>query len=183
MAGLCEGGNEPPGSLKASKPVTSILELQVFCITGVCNVTVVFWNRPVSIELTGRARELFAAHKQYAIANSPNACNERIPNLSSEQSNGITVFRISPMESLSTEISQNFASVAQITTYTVAMTAIDPSSSFVPISLQRDVFVVYRSGEIRNTLNANITLFCSRLCAPRNSSANFDDGKNSVILE
>ncbi|KAJ4452016.1 hypothetical protein ANN_03530 [Periplaneta americana] len=37
------------------------------------------------------------------------------------------------------------------TTYTIAMTAIDPSSSFVPISLQRDVIVVHRSGEIRNT--------------------------------
>ncbi|KAJ4428567.1 hypothetical protein ANN_24611 [Periplaneta americana] len=34
----------------------------------------------------------------------------------------------------------------------VAMTAIDPSSSFVPIPLQRDVIVVYWSGEIRNTL-------------------------------
>ncbi|KAJ4450684.1 hypothetical protein ANN_02113 [Periplaneta americana] len=45
----------------------------------------------------------------------------------------------------STEISQNFASVAQTTTCTVAMTAIDPSSSFVPISLQRDVIVVQRS--------------------------------------
>ncbi|KAJ4434525.1 hypothetical protein ANN_23087 [Periplaneta americana] len=100
--------------------------------------------------------------------------NERIPNLSAEQSDGITVFRISPMASLmlhrcrtvssacrgggslhqppsvnligsygSTEISQNFASVAQTTTYTVAMTAIDYSSSFVPISLQRDVIVVH----------------------------------------
>ncbi|KAJ4428510.1 hypothetical protein ANN_24552 [Periplaneta americana] len=33
------------------------------------------------------------------------------------------------------------------------MIAIEPSSSFVPISLQRDVIVVHRSGEIRNTLN------------------------------
>ncbi|KAJ4445061.1 hypothetical protein ANN_06860 [Periplaneta americana] len=90
-----------------------------------------------------------------------------------EQSDGITVFRIPPMTSLmlhrcrtgainlqrwwqspsaaisesdSTEISQNFASVAQTTTYTVAITAIDSSSSFVPISLQRDVIVVHRSG-------------------------------------
>ncbi|KAJ4452252.1 hypothetical protein ANN_03770 [Periplaneta americana] len=54
----------------------------------------------------------------------------------------------------STEISQNFASLAQITTYTVAMTAIDPSSSFVPIPLQPDVIVVHRSGEVRNTLKA-----------------------------
>ncbi|KAJ4427637.1 hypothetical protein ANN_25285 [Periplaneta americana] len=88
---------------------------------------------------------------------------ERIPNLSAEQSDGITVYRISPMPSLilhrcrterdgSKEISQNYASVAQKTTYTVAMTAIEPSSCFVPISLQRDVFVVHRSGEIRNTL-------------------------------
>ncbi|KAJ4441908.1 hypothetical protein ANN_11768 [Periplaneta americana] len=85
-----------------------------------------------------------------------------------EQSDGITVFRISPMESLMlhrcrtgaislqrTEISQNFASVAQTTTYTVVMTTIDPSSSFVPISLQRDVIVVHRSGEIRNTLEVS----------------------------
>ncbi|KAJ4439256.1 hypothetical protein ANN_07376 [Periplaneta americana] len=120
---------------------------------------------------------------------------QRIPNLTGEQSDGITVFRIPPMTSLmlhrcrtgsisfqrwwqspsaaisesdwflyragisrrmtsctvvswrygSTEIPQNFASVAQITTYTVAMTAIDPSSSFVPIPLQRDVIVVHRS--------------------------------------
>ena len=56
----------------------------------------------------------------------------------------------------STKISQNFASVAQTTTCTVAMTAIDPSSSFVPISLQRDVIVVHRSGEIRNTLKSTI---------------------------
>ncbi|KAJ4439745.1 hypothetical protein ANN_07873 [Periplaneta americana] len=81
-----------------------------------------------------------------------------------EQSDGITVFRISPMESLmlhrcrtgaislqSTEISQNSASVAQTTTYTVAMTAIDPSSSFVPISLQRDVIVVHRSDHVTKT--------------------------------
>ncbi|KAJ4434838.1 hypothetical protein ANN_23409 [Periplaneta americana] len=129
---------------------------------------------------------------------------ERILNLNAEQSDGITVFRISPMASLMLHrrrtgaislhrwwqspsaaisesdwflyragisrrmtsctvvswwlwhygISQNFASVAQTTTYTVAMTAIDPSSSFVPISLQRDVIVVHRSGEIRNTLNS-----------------------------
>ncbi|KAJ4429732.1 hypothetical protein ANN_21936 [Periplaneta americana] len=87
---------------------------------------------------------------------------ERIPNLTGEQSDGITVFRIPPMTSLmlhrcrtgaislqSAEISQNFARVAQITTYTVAMTAIDPSSSFVPIPLQRDVIVVHRSGILR----------------------------------
>ncbi|KAJ4434153.1 hypothetical protein ANN_16473 [Periplaneta americana] len=125
---------------------------------------------------------------------------ERIRNLSAEQSDGITVFRISPMASLmlhrcrtgaislqrylypydivhccvmalllpvqeinclcspfferdgSTEISQNFASVAQTTTCTIAMTAINPSRRFVPNSLQRDVIVVHRTGEIRNTL-------------------------------
>ncbi|KAJ4442806.1 hypothetical protein ANN_04399 [Periplaneta americana] len=44
------------------------------------------------------------------------------------------------------------ASVAQTTTCTAAMIAIEPSSSFVPISLERDVIVVHRSGEIRNTL-------------------------------
>ncbi|KAJ4434975.1 hypothetical protein ANN_23547 [Periplaneta americana] len=120
-----------------------------------------------------------------------------------EQSDGITVFRISPMASLmlhrcrtgaislqrwwqspspaisesdwflyragisrrmasctvvswrygSTKISQNFASVAQTTTYKVAMTAIDPSSTFVPISLQRDVIVVYRSDIIKDLLH------------------------------
>ncbi|KAJ4451198.1 hypothetical protein ANN_02658 [Periplaneta americana] len=46
----------------------------------------------------------------------------------------------------STEISQNLASVAQTTTCTAAMIAIEPSSSFVAISLQRDVIVVQRSG-------------------------------------
>ncbi|KAJ4442544.1 hypothetical protein ANN_04131 [Periplaneta americana] len=45
-----------------------------------------------------------------------------------------------------TEISQNLASVAQTTTCTAAMTAIETSSSFVSISLQRDVIVVHRSG-------------------------------------
>ncbi|KAJ4434689.1 hypothetical protein ANN_23257 [Periplaneta americana] len=84
---------------------------------------------------------------------------ECIPNLSAEQSDGITVFQISTMTSLmlhrcrtgsislqSTEISQNLASVAQeTTTCTAAMIAIEPSSSFVPISLQRDVIDVHRS--------------------------------------
>ncbi|KAJ4447303.1 hypothetical protein ANN_09307 [Periplaneta americana] len=36
------------------------------------------------------------------------------------------------------------------------MTAIDLSSSFVPIPLQRDVIVVHRSGEIRNTLISTV---------------------------
>ncbi|KAJ4451677.1 hypothetical protein ANN_03147 [Periplaneta americana] len=81
--------------------------------------------------------------------------SERIPNLSAEQSDGTTVFRISPMESLMLHRCRTGAislqSVAQTTTYRVAMTAIDPSSSFVPISLHRDVIVVHRSGDIRNT--------------------------------
>ncbi|KAJ4438464.1 hypothetical protein ANN_14409 [Periplaneta americana] len=67
----------------------------------------------------------------------------------------LSVFRISPVSNpmaSRTEISQNLASVAQTITYTAAMIAIEPSSSFVPISLQRDVIVVHRSGEIRNTL-------------------------------
>ncbi|KAJ4437272.1 hypothetical protein ANN_17409 [Periplaneta americana] len=34
------------------------------------------------------------------------------------------------------------------------MTIIEPSSNFVPISLQRDVIVVHRSCEIRNTVSA-----------------------------
>ncbi|KAJ4426434.1 hypothetical protein ANN_27248 [Periplaneta americana] len=51
MAGLCEGGNESPGSLKASKKIRLFL-------------------------------------------------SERIPNLTGEQSDGITVFRIPPMTSL-----------------------------------------------------------------------------------
>ncbi|KAJ4429755.1 hypothetical protein ANN_21959 [Periplaneta americana] len=66
---------------------------------------------------------------------------ERIPNVTGEQSDGITVFRIPPMTLLMLHRCR-----------TVAMTAIDPSSSFVPIPLQRDVFVGHRSGEIRNTL-------------------------------
>ncbi|KAJ4436945.1 hypothetical protein ANN_17077 [Periplaneta americana] len=45
------------------------------------------------------------------------------------------------------EISQNLASVAHATTCTAAMIAIEPSSSFVPISLQRDVIDVHRSDE------------------------------------
>ncbi|KAJ4447257.1 hypothetical protein ANN_09261 [Periplaneta americana] len=70
---------------------------------------------------------------------------ERIPNLSAEQSDGITVFRISTMTSLMLHRSQT-------TTCTAAMIAIETSTSFVPISLQRDVIVVHRTGEIRNTL-------------------------------
>ncbi|KAJ4447163.1 hypothetical protein ANN_09164 [Periplaneta americana] len=96
------------------------------------------------------------------------AATERIPNLSAEKSDGIAGYRISTMTSLmlhqlaevreySTEISQNLANVAQTTTCTAAMIAIDPSSSFVPISLQRDVIVVHRSGEIRNTLTVTNT--------------------------
>ncbi|KAJ4443610.1 hypothetical protein ANN_05284 [Periplaneta americana] len=65
-----------------------------------------------------------------------------------EQSDGITVFRISPIASLMLHRCRTGAislqSVAQTTTYTVAMTAIDLSSSFVPISQQRDVIVVHR---------------------------------------
>ncbi|KAJ4451893.1 hypothetical protein ANN_03371 [Periplaneta americana] len=38
------------------------------------------------------------------------------------------------------------------------MTAIEPSSTFVPISLQLDVIVVHRSSEIRNTMYAMIRL-------------------------
>ncbi|KAJ4435151.1 hypothetical protein ANN_23727 [Periplaneta americana] len=83
--------------------------------------------------------------------------DRRRTHCSAEQSDGITVFRISPMESLMLHRCRTGAislqSVAQTTTYTVAMTAIHPSSSFVPISLQHDVIVVHRSGEIRNTLN------------------------------
>ncbi|KAJ4447399.1 hypothetical protein ANN_09405 [Periplaneta americana] len=63
----------------------------------------------------------------------------------------------------STEISQNFASVAQKTTYTLAMTAIDPSSSFVPISLQRDVIVVHRSGDTKYAVSGALLANCSLL--------------------
>ncbi|KAJ4428355.1 hypothetical protein ANN_24374 [Periplaneta americana] len=116
-----------------------------------------------------------------------------IPNLSAEQSGGITVFRISPMESLmlhrcrtcaislqrrwqspSAAISESDwflyrAGISRrmtsctVVSWRFAMTAIDPSSSFVPISLQHDVIVVHRSGEIRNTLlamaNRDVTRF------------------------
>ncbi|KAJ4443529.1 hypothetical protein ANN_05201 [Periplaneta americana] len=43
---------------------------------------------------------------------------------------------------------------AKFETYRAAMRAIQPSSSFVTISLQRDVIDVHRSDEIRNTLYA-----------------------------
>ncbi|KAJ4440323.1 hypothetical protein ANN_08462 [Periplaneta americana] len=75
---------------------------------------------------------------------------ERIPNLSAEQSDGITVFRISTMTSLMLHRcrtgSISLQSIAQTTTSTVVMIVIEPSSSFVPISLQHDVIVVHRSG-------------------------------------
>lgn len=51
------------------------------------------------------------------------------------------------------KISQNLASVAHTTTYTATIIALEPSSSFIPITLQCDVIDVNWSGEIQNTLN------------------------------
>ncbi|KAJ4433088.1 hypothetical protein ANN_15345 [Periplaneta americana] len=48
---------------------------------------------------------------------------------------------------------------------------LDPSSSFVPISLQRDVIVVHRSGEIRNTLFAPAMNNTGRLQSLRTAAA------------
>ncbi|KAJ4441937.1 hypothetical protein ANN_11800 [Periplaneta americana] len=182
MAGLCEGGNEPAGSLKA----TDNLVASGYGVHGLQDRL----TADVDYRRQGRCRQLSISDDP--LRQSPEITfvsqtagllssaliydhgrnaehiirHERIPNLSPEQSDGITVFRIPPMASLmlhrchsgaislqSTEISQYFASIAQTTTYTVAMTVIDPSSSFVPISLQRDVIVVHRSAEIRNFLH------------------------------
>ncbi|KAJ4431195.1 hypothetical protein ANN_19792, partial [Periplaneta americana] len=71
--------------------------------------------------------------------------SERIPNLSADQSDGITVFRISAMTSLMLHREMTYGNLAKscsrstITTCTATMIAIEPSSSFVPIPLQRDV--------------------------------------------
>ncbi|KAJ4451014.1 hypothetical protein ANN_02450 [Periplaneta americana] len=85
---------------------------------------------------------------------------ERIPNLSAEQFDGITVFRISPMASLMLHRCRTGALSLERwwQRLFIAMTAIDSSSSFVAISLQRDVIVVHRSGEIRNTLTVQCIL-------------------------
>ncbi|KAJ4451027.1 hypothetical protein ANN_02463 [Periplaneta americana] len=87
---------------------------------------------------------------------------------SAEESDGITVFRISTMTSLmlhrcrtgsiswqSTEISQNLANIAQTNNLYGAMLAIEPSSSFVPISLQRDVIDADRSASKAIGLEVN----------------------------
>ncbi|KAJ4443388.1 hypothetical protein ANN_05056 [Periplaneta americana] len=72
--------------------------------------------------------------------------------LCAEQSDGITVFRISTMTSLMLHRCHTGAislqSVSKTASCTAAMTAIEPSSSFVPISLQCDVSVVNLSGEL-----------------------------------
>ncbi|KAJ4449243.1 hypothetical protein ANN_00640 [Periplaneta americana] len=88
------------------------------------------------------------------------AALERIPNLSAEQSDGITVFRISTMTSLmlhrcrTGSISlQGWWQYPSANTCGVTVSASGrETSSFVPILLQRDVIDVHRSGEIRNTL-------------------------------
>ncbi|KAJ4430090.1 hypothetical protein ANN_22299 [Periplaneta americana] len=74
-------------------------------------------------------------------------CHEHIPKLSAEQS-GITLFRISTMTSLMLHRCRTGSISLQSTDNNLHSrhTAIEPSSSFVPISLQRDVIVVHRSG-------------------------------------
>ncbi|KAJ4435038.1 hypothetical protein ANN_23611 [Periplaneta americana] len=81
---------------------------------------------------------------------------ERIPNLSAEQSGGITVFRISTMMSLILHRCR-----------TAAMIAIKSSSSSVHIPLQCDVIDVQRSGEIRNTLTVTTHVQCESHRKPR----------------
>ncbi|KAJ4429079.1 hypothetical protein ANN_26080 [Periplaneta americana] len=74
---------------------------------------------------------------------------ERIPNLSAEQSDGITVFRISPMQ----------------------VTDAPPVSHRYHQLAELDVIVVHRSGEIRNTL-------CMSDHSTSGLSANDDSGYN-----
>ncbi|KAJ4431304.1 hypothetical protein ANN_19901 [Periplaneta americana] len=85
--------------------------------------------------------------------NPRKSLNQRIPNVTGEQSEGITVFRIPPMTSLMLHRCRTGAISLQRwrnskhipftvdllvgEQYTVAMTAINPSSSFVSNSLQR----------------------------------------------
>ncbi|KAJ4445155.1 hypothetical protein ANN_06956 [Periplaneta americana] len=70
---------------------------------------------------------------------------ERIPNLRAEQSDGITVFRISTMTSLM---------LHRCRTDSISLQSRHDShrtfQQFFPISLQRDVIIFHRSGEIRN---------------------------------
>ncbi|KAJ4448056.1 hypothetical protein ANN_10068 [Periplaneta americana] len=130
MVGLCEGGNEPPGSLKAIGRLAG--QLIRSCVRACVGSPFGLWFLP------------------------------RFSTAMGLKPDGLwLVLGINPFDLITwlgfSEVFPNQkanAGVAQITTYTVTMTAIDSSSSFVPIPLQRDVIVVHRSGEIQNTLFA-----------------------------
>ncbi|KAJ4439447.1 hypothetical protein ANN_07571 [Periplaneta americana] len=111
MAGLCEGGNEPLGSLKPPYWLNDRLPLLRhvdvksvvdFYLWGALKDTV-YATKPQTLE------EL-RAQIEHSCNDIPlatiqlndfhlNIC-ERIPNLTGEQSDGIKVFRIPPMTSL-----------------------------------------------------------------------------------
>ncbi|KAJ4435159.1 hypothetical protein ANN_23735 [Periplaneta americana] len=59
---------------------------------------------------------------------------------------------------------ESASSVRESMKFEAAMIAIEPSSSFVPISLQRDVIIVHRPGEIRNTLRITLLHTWIALC-------------------
>ncbi|KAJ4431146.1 hypothetical protein ANN_19741 [Periplaneta americana] len=104
MAGLCDGGNEPPGSLKArseSYPAFAHIGLrenpgrnlnQVTCPDRESN--------PGHLVSRLDALTVQMLLGRVETGRSGNNPSERIPNLSAEQSDGITVFRISTITSL-----------------------------------------------------------------------------------
>ncbi|KAJ4444529.1 hypothetical protein ANN_06323 [Periplaneta americana] len=124
MAGFCEGGNEPSGSLKAiygqfrRYVSSSSVSLERMTKTKAGYAVVVSSTELVSIVSIVRSRNRFAfSNDELSILN------------------------------------HIFAQIPPYYTVAVAaVLAIEPSSSFVPISLQRDVIDVHQSGEIRNAL-------------------------------
>ncbi|KAJ4444216.1 hypothetical protein ANN_06007 [Periplaneta americana] len=118
MAGLCEGGNEPPGSLKATKrpPVeeTASFLQSLLASHGPNYLEKLFGSKardalaPLGgVEKVAIALSVLVSESKdtgLKVSNSENPtyerAYERIPNLTGEQSDDITVFRIPPMTSL-----------------------------------------------------------------------------------
>ncbi|KAJ4432189.1 hypothetical protein ANN_20805, partial [Periplaneta americana] len=123
------------GSKKKTQLSTCFQTVHIPATTG---VTVRIGHSPFTRRTTCKKSKVLPRARSI----QDQAVNEHIPNLSAEQSDGITMFRISPMASL------------MLHRYRTG--AISLQSSFVPVSLQRDVIVVHRSSEIRNTLNATV---------------------------
>ncbi|KAJ4431115.1 hypothetical protein ANN_19710 [Periplaneta americana] len=165
MADICEDGNEPLGSLKTN---ISKFKLRSSSTTGIgaynsdttgLDVKLVYNLCKRWKEILGKSFQTFCKRKLVEYfgtffgdvknvlkrKTTLNISCDTVTTVETTVDFAITVTRLS-------ENSSELAGVAQTTTCIADMIAIEPSSSFVPISLQRDVIVVHRSGEIRNTL-------------------------------